>query len=49
MMDGFSPRTPRAVDPGVQFSGCGACAEPLMTNQRMQQYTICYQWFKLTD
>jgi len=43
-MDGDSFSAPRTVGPRVQFSG--ACEEPLMTGQHIQQEAICYQWFK---
>jgi len=45
MMDGFSSCAPHTVGSSVQFSG-RVYAEPLMTDQHIQQDNICYQWFK---
>jgi len=44
-MDGHSSSVPCTVGPRVQFNS--ACEHaPLMTDQRIQQEAICYQWFK---
>jgi len=39
IMDGHSSCAPRSVGPSVQFSG--ACEQPLITGQRIQQEAIC--------